>query len=142
MYTIQITICFLWELDQSWSHFFILLLPKKFLYYPLTSLKQKNKYLNNPQGKILSLIKESKINVILWPRKQGSVFQEVTKDGIMTSKRIWCTIKPFLNHLHWFHRHRKTWKPNKQQTELVELLQEHYINIEEKRVLWLKSPCQ
>ena len=84
MYTIQITICFLWELDQSWSHFFILLLPKKFLYYPLTSLKQKNKYLNSPQGKILSLIKEPKFcNTVLTIQDNLSLLFYLSINGNM-----------------------------------------------------------
>lgn len=54
------------------------------MYYPLTSLKQKNKYLNSPQGKILSLIKEPKFcNTVLTIQDNLSLLFYLSINGNM-----------------------------------------------------------
>ena len=63
-------------------------------------------------------------------------FKEATKDGIMTSKKFWHTVKPFLTNNDCTSNdfidieNEDSLICNKQ--ELVELFNEHYINIAEK----------
>ena len=69
-------------------------------------------------------------------RAKRDFFKEATKDGIMTSKKIWRTVKPFLTNNGCISNdfigieNDDNLICNEQ--ELVELFNEHYINIVEK----------
>ena len=99
--------------------------------------KAKNKYLNWPSRENFILYKRTKNKCNSLPKKaKRDFFKEATKDGIMTSKKFWHAIKPF-------------WTNNDctsndfigienegnlicNEQELVELFNEHYMNIVEK----------
>ena len=59
--------------------------------------KAKNKYLNWPtrENFISHKRTENKCNSLTKKAKRD-FFKEATKDGIMTSKKFWHTVKPFL----------------------------------------------
>ena len=63
-------------------------------------------------------------------------FKEATKDGIMTSKKFWHTVKPFLTNngciSNDFIGIENEGDLISNESELVELFNEHYINIVEK----------
>ena len=63
-------------------------------------------------------------------------FKETTKDGIMTSKKFWCFVKPFLTSngciSNDFVGIENEGNLICNEQELVELFNEHYINIVEK----------
>ena len=62
--------------------------------------KAKEKYLNWPSRENFVSYKELKVNVILCnsltKKAKRDFFQEAAKGGIMTNKKFWRTVKPFL----------------------------------------------
>ena len=99
--------------------------------------KAKKKYLNWPSRENFVSYKrtESKCNSLTKKAKRD-YSQEAAKDGIMTDKKFWRTVKPFLTDNGCTSNHFTSIKNvgnliiNEQ--ELVEVFNEHYINIVEK----------
>ena len=59
--------------------------------------KAKNKYLNWPSRENFISYKRTKNKCnSLTKKAKRDFFKEATKDGIMTSKKFWHTVKPFL----------------------------------------------
>ena len=60
------------------------------------SKKTKNKYLNSPSRENFTSYKKTKNKCNSFTKKaKRDLFKEATKDGIMTNKKFWRTIKLF-----------------------------------------------
>ena len=99
--------------------------------------KAKNKDLNWPSGENVISYKRTKNKCnSLTKKAKRDFFKEATEDGIMTSKKFWRTVKPFLINIGCTSKdfigieNEGNLICNEQ--ELVELFNEHYINIVEK----------
>ena len=99
--------------------------------------KAKTKYLNWPSRENFISYKRTKNKCNSLTKKAKRYFlKEATKDGIMTSKKIWRTVKPFLTNNGCIFNDficienevNLIWN----EQELVELFNEHYINVVEK----------
>ena len=99
--------------------------------------KAKNKYLNWPSRENFISYKgtKNKCNSLTKEAKRD-FFKEATKDGIMTSKKFSCTVKPFLINngciSNDFIGIENEGNLTCNEQELVKLFHEHYINIVEK----------
>ena len=98
--------------------------------------KTRNKYLKWPSREnYLSHNKtKNKCNTLTRKTKKN-FFREATKDGIMSNKRFWSTVKPFLTNKGYisndFISIAKDGELISNEKELVELYNENYINIVE-----------
>ena len=98
--------------------------------------KAKNKYLKWPSSKNFISYKRTKNNNSLTEKAKRDFFKEGTKDGIMTNKNFWHTVKPFLTNncciSNDFIGIENEGNLICNEQELAELFNEHYINIVEK----------
>ena len=99
--------------------------------------KAKNKYLNwSSRENFISYKKTKNKCNSLTKKAKRDFFKEATKDGIMTSKKFWHTVKPFLTNngciSNDFIGIENEGNLICNEQELVELFNEHYINIVEK----------
>ena len=99
--------------------------------------KAKNKYLNRPSRENFISYKRTKNKCnSLTKKPKRDFFKEATKDGSMPSKKFWCIVKPFLTNngciSNNFISIENEGNPICNEQELVELFNEHYINIVEK----------
>ena len=96
----------------------------------------KNKYLNWPSGENFISYKATSKRNSLSTKAKRNFFKETTKDGIMASKNFWRTVKPYLTNngciSNDFIGIENDNNPICNEYELVELFNEHYINIVEK----------
>ena len=108
----------------------------------MSKSKAKNKYLNWPSRENFISYKgtKNKCNSLTKEAKRD-FFKEATKDGIMTSKKFSCTVKPFLINngciSNDFIGIENEGNLICNEQELVELFNEHYINT--RKVLWQKT---
>ena len=99
--------------------------------------KAKSKYLNWPSRENFISYKRTKSKCnSLTKKAKRDCFKEATKDGIMTSKKFWRTVKPFLTNnvcvSNDFIDIENESKLICNEEKLVQLFNEHYINIVEK----------
>ena len=104
--------------------------------------KAKNKYLNWPSRENFISYKRTKHKSnSLSEKTKRDFFKETTKDGIMTSKKFWRSVKPFLTNngciSNDFVGIENEGNLICNEQELVELFNEHYINT--RKVLWQKT---
>ena len=107
--------------------------------------KAKNKYLKWPSRENFLHLKKvkNKCNSICKNSKR-QYFRNVTKEGIMCNKKFWSTVKPFLTNKGVFTEPQISINVNNEiindEKNLVELFNEHYINIVHK-TSGKKSTC-
>ena len=99
--------------------------------------KARNKYLKWPSRENYVSHKKSKNKCNSLTRKAKKLFfKKATKDGIMTNKKFWSTVKPFLTNKgcisNDFISIEKDGELISNEKELVEIFNENYINIVEK----------
>ena len=98
--------------------------------------KARNKYLKWPsqENNLSQKNPKNKCNTLTRKAKKN-FFREATKDGIMSNKRFWSTVKPFLTNKgcisNDFISIEKDDELISNEKELVELFHENYINIVE-----------
>ena len=98
--------------------------------------KARNKYLKWPSRENYLSHKKTKNKCnTLTKKAKKNFFREATKDGIMSNKRFWSTVKPFLTNKgcisNDFISIEKDGELISNEKELVELFNENYINIVE-----------
>ena len=99
--------------------------------------RYKNKYLKFPSRENFLNMKKMKNRCnSLCKKAKRAYFKESTKQGILTNKEFWKTIKPFLTNKGYFSNDFITIKDGNgfvsDEKELVEMFNNHYINIVEK----------
>ena len=98
--------------------------------------KSRNKYLKWPSRENYVSYKKSKNKCNSLTKKAEKIFfKEATKDGIMSNKRFWSTVKPFLTNKgcisNDFISAEKDRGLRSNEKELMELFNQNYINIVE-----------
>ena len=95
--------------------------------------KAKNKYLKWSSNENFISYKRTKNNNSLTEKAKRDFFKEATKDGIMTNKNFWRTVKPFLTNngciSNDFIGIENEGNLICNEQELAEVFNEHYINI-------------
>ena len=104
--------------------------------------KAKEKKFNWPSKEhFISYKRTRKKSNSLTKKAKTDFFKEAIKDGIMTSKKFWHTVKPFLTNdgciSNDFIGIENEGNLLCNEQELVELFNEHY----SRKVLWQKKPC-
>ena len=102
----------------------------------IEKLKSRNNYLKWPSRENYVSYKNSKSNYNSLTKKAEKIFfKEATKDGIMSNKRFWSTVKPFLTNKgcisNDFISAEKDRGLRSNEKELMELFNQNYINIVE-----------
>ena len=99
--------------------------------------KAKNKYVKWPSREIYLLFKKVKNKCTSINKKaKKDYFKNATKDGIMTNKKFWNVLKPFLTNKGSFSADQLTIEINNQlitdEKTLADTFNKHYINTVEK----------
>ena len=102
----------------------------------IEKLKSRNNYLKWPSREHYVSYKNSKSNYNSLTKKAEKIFfKEATKDGIMSNKKFWSTVKPFLTNKDGisndFISVEKDGDLISNEKEIVRLFNQNYINIVE-----------
>ena len=100
----------------------------------IEKLKSRYRYLKWPSRENYVSYKNSKSNYNSLTKKAEKIFfKEATKDGIMSNKKFWSTVKPFLTNKGYisndFISVEKDGDLTSNEKELVERFNQNYVNI-------------